>query len=186
MAGDGLRRRGVRLGSVALAVVVFSSTAGAQNGLLTAIRGGVLYHDAPIVAEEVEDGVDVNLELRFRSPAALADIGSPEPVLGGTLNSEGDTSRVYAGLAWTADLSDSLFLSGVAGGAMHDGELHATEPGRKALGSRVLFHLALELGVRLDAHNDIAVYVDHMSNASLANENEGLDTIASATAIVFE
>ena len=94
----------------------------------------MLYHDAPIVAEEVEDGVDVNLEFRFRSPAVLADIGSPEPVLGGTLNSEGDTSRVYAGLAWTADLSGSLFLSGVAGGAVHDGALHATEPGRKALG----------------------------------------------------
>ena len=174
---DRLRRRVVGVGAGALAIVASSSAAIAQDGLITAVRGGVLYHDAPIVAEEVEDGVDVNLELRFRSPALLAEIGAPEPVLGGTLNSAGDTSRLYAGLAWTADLSGDLFLSAVAGGAVHDGELHSESPGRKALGSRVLFHLALELGVRLDAHNDVAVYVDHISNASLADENEGLDTI---------
>ena len=154
-----------------------ASAAGAQDGVVSAVRGGVLYHDAPIIAENVEDGVDVNLEVRFRSPSVLADIGAPEPVVGGTLNSEGDTSRVYAGLAWTADLSGEVFLSGVLGGAVHDGELDPVEPDRKALGSRVLFHLALELGIRLDAHNDVAIYFDHMSNAYLADENEGLDTI---------
>ena len=41
----------------------------------------------------------------------------------------------------------------------------------------MLFHIPLELGVRLDDRNSVSVYFEHMSNANLASPNEGLDAI---------
>jgi lipid A 3-O-deacylase len=49
---------------------------------------------------------------------------------------------------------------------------------RKALGSRVLFHVPLELGWRWGRRNSVSLYSCHISNAGLAEENEGLDNIA--------
>ena len=46
---------------------------------------------------------------------------------------------------------------------------------RKAFGSRVLFHIPVELGYRFDQHNSLSVYFEHMSNAGLASSNEGMD-----------
>jgi lipid A 3-O-deacylase len=47
----------------------------------------------------------------------------------------------------------------------------------KALGSRVLFHIPLEVGYRLDLHNSISAHFEHMSNAYTVDPNEGLDRI---------
>lgn len=47
----------------------------------------------------------------------------------------------------------------------------------KWLGSRVLFHIPAEIGVHLDAHNDLSVYFEHTSNAYTQEYNEGMDRI---------
>ena len=60
---------------------------------------------------------------------------------------------------------------------VHDGLLDPTDPDKKALGSRILFHIPIEIGLRLDDRRSISVYFEHMSNAFLVDSNEGLDSI---------
>ena len=62
------------------------------------------------------------------------------------------------------------------GAAVHDGPLDGRGD-RKALGSRVLFHVPLELGWRWDQRSSVSLYFEHVSNAGLADENEGMDNI---------
>ncbi|MCO6428593.1 acyloxyacyl hydrolase [Nitrosomonas communis] len=47
---------------------------------------------------------------------------------------------------------------------------------RKTLGSQVLFRIPIEIGYRLGTRSALSVYFDHVSNASLADNNEGMDT----------
>ena len=63
------------------------------------------------------------------------------------------------------------------GGAVHDGERETLREGKKELGSQVLFHIPIELGRSVRGRHRISLYFDHVSNASLADENEGLDTL---------
>lgn len=69
------------------------------------------------------------------------------------------------------------FVTFDLGGAAHDGKLRLNDPDRKESGSRVLFYVAAELGYRFNGHNTLSVRIDHMSNGSLADRNEGLDTV---------
>jgi lipid A 3-O-deacylase len=62
------------------------------------------------------------------------------------------------------------------GAAVHDGPLDE-RPNRKALGKRVLFHIPAEIGWRLDRHNSLSLYFEHVSNAGLADRNHGMDNI---------
>jgi lipid A 3-O-deacylase len=48
---------------------------------------------------------------------------------------------------------------------------------RKALGSRVLFHIPLEVGYRFDDHNSLSAYFEHMSKAYTVSPNEGMDRL---------
>src|SRR5262245_31428282 len=141
-------------------------------------RGGVLAHDVPDLwaGFNLENGVDINAELLFGQGWAVLG-GKLRPALGASVNTEGYTSRAYLDARWEVELQHSFFLGIGLGAAVHDGVLGPTEPDRKALGSRVLFHIPLELGLRLDAHNSVSVYFEHTSNANLARYNEGLDAI---------
>jgi hypothetical protein len=47
----------------------------------------------------------------------------------------------------------------------------------KALGSRVLFHIPVEIGLRFDDHNSLSVYFEHTSNGYTQDFNEGLDRL---------
>jgi hypothetical protein len=99
------------------------------------------------------------------------------PAAGASVNTAGDTSRAYIDARWELATPSGIFLGLGLGAAVHDGLLDPTDPGRKALGSRVLFHIPIELGLRLDARNSISVYFEHISNGFLAHSNEGLDSI---------
>jgi hypothetical protein len=74
-------------------------------------------------------------------------------------------------------LTPRLFFDLGLGAAVHDGNLDDRDPTRKALGSRVLFHIPLELGYRLDEHDSLSVYFEHTSNAYTQEFNEGLDRL---------
>ncbi|MBT8353708.1 MAG: acyloxyacyl hydrolase, partial [Desulfofustis sp.] len=62
--------------------------------------------------------------------------------------------------------------------AVHNGE---TDEGNVAdmnqLGSTVLFRLAFEVGFTIGDRHLISLMFDHISNAYLADPNEGLDTL---------
>lgn len=142
------------------------------------VRAGVLAHDVPDLwaGFNLEDGVDINAELLFGRGLRLFG-GRLRPALGASVNSAGYTSRVYLDARWEIEWQSGIFLGLGLGAAIHDGEIDASEPDMKALGSRVLFHIPLELGFRLDAHNSVSVYFEHTSNANLADQNEGLDAV---------
>ena len=146
--------------------------------LINELRFGVLHHDAGVFGRNEEDGIDLNGEVLFRAPRGRfwEFIFSPRPQLGVTINTEGDTSQIYGGLTWRIEGRLPIFLDLSLGGSVHDGELKTDEKGSKELGSRVLFREAVELGYRLTRNHTISVMLDHVSNANLADKNEGLET----------
>ncbi len=119
--------------------------------------------------------------LRGRYNAAGGDIWellwNPRPLVGVNINTVGDTTAFYTGLDWAWDAWGPVFVSLDLGGAVHDGEPTTTEIDRKELGPRVLFGEALEIGYRFLDRHALSIRLDHISNAGLTDNNEGLDTL---------
>ena len=144
---------------------------------LYAIRAGILVHDVPIWSlSRQEGGIDFNAELIFGFPNNRLFSGVVRTNLGLSLNSQGDTSKVYFGLLWEYTWDSGLFFNLGLGLAAHDGDLDNSDD-NKELGSRILFRIPVEIGLLFTKHQGISVMFDHVSNAYLADPNEGLDTI---------
>ncbi len=155
--------------------------AGAQEPVLPRgleFRGGVLAHDVPGLwaGFRLEGGIDINAELLLGGGLPILG-GRVRPAVGASANTQGYTSRAYADVRWEIETPSGIFFALGLGAAVHDGLLDPTEPDRKALGSRVLFHIPIEIGLRLDDRRSVSVYFEHMSNGFLADSNEGLDAI---------
>lgn len=150
----------------------------AYQGSGIELRGGVLYHDVPGLWSgfRLESGIDINAELLFGSGLPFLG-GAIRPAVGASVNTEGYTSRAYIDARWEYQTPSGIFFGLGLGGTVHNGLLDPTDPDKKALGSRILFHIPIEIGLRLDDRRSISVYFEHMSNAFLANSNEGLDSI---------
>jgi hypothetical protein len=140
---------------------------------------GVLAHDVDSLwsASREESGVDFNAELVFQRPIFHMLSGTVRPNLGLTINDGADTSKVYGGALWELGIKSRGFLNLGIGAAVHDGEIETTRAGKKELGSRVLFRIAIALGYTLNQRHRVSIAFDHISNADLASPNEGLDTI---------
>ncbi len=148
----------------------------ADDSIFSEVKLGILAHDLRfIAASPVEEGIDINAELLFVSPDFFEPIWSPRPHIGVQINADGRTSQVYAGLTWTFDLTEQVWLGASVGGAFHNGETTNVGLSRKALGSDVLFRLSAEIGVDITEKFSISLYLDHESNAFLADRNPGLD-----------
>jgi hypothetical protein len=165
---------------VALSVVTLATGANAGD-LLYAVKLGALAHDVPDLWSgfQIEhDAVDINVEAQFAAAWAMP-LGVIRPVIGGTINTRGDTSHAYIDARWQVDCPSRIFFEIGLGAAVHDGEIGGpgANPNMKWLGSRVLFHIPVEVGIHLDEHNDLSVYFEHTSNAYTQEFNEGLDRI---------
>jgi hypothetical protein len=84
-------------------------------------RLGALYHGIGFLGPGTESGgVDLNSEFLFpRLPLGQDSWWyqfMPRPQFGGTLNFAGKTSYVYAGLAWTWNITPQLFIEPLTGG----------------------------------------------------------------------
>lgn len=148
------------------------------GSLMHEAKFGILAHDVGDLWSGFnrEDGIDINFEAGL-SPSLDLGFATLRPAIGASINTEGDTSKIYLDARLEHDFEGGVFLAAGIGAAVHDGKLEHGHHDRKALGSRVLFHIPLEAGYRFDAHHSLSVYFDHMSNANLADENEGMDTI---------
>lgn len=149
------------------------------DGLLEEVRIGILDHDVPDLWSGFRaepDSVDVNLEFVL-SPSVAFLGGTVRPVIGGSINTAGATSHVYLDARWQYEMSSGLFFGLGIGAAVHDGQLELEDLDRKALGSRVLFHFPAEIGLRLDQHNSVSAYFEHISNGYTVSPNEGLDRL---------
>ena len=162
------------------AAMLWAPPARAED-VLYALKIGALAHDVPDLWSgfQIEhDAVDINLEAQFAAAFHLP-WGAIRPVIGGTINTRGDTSHAYIDARWQADCPSGLFFGVGLGAAVHDGEIGGagSDPDKKWLGSRVLFHIPVEVGIHLDEHNDLSVYFEHTSNAYTQDYNEGLDRV---------
>lgn len=145
------------------------------------VKIGVLGHDVPDLWSgfRVEnDAVAINLEASL-SPSLPFFWGKIRPAIGGSIATQGGTSDAYIDARWEIETPSRIFFGLGLGAAIHDGaiELKSADQTEKALGSRVLFHIPAEIGYRLDDHNSLSVYFEHMSNANTADYNEGLDRL---------
>ncbi|MFZ0241263.1 MAG: acyloxyacyl hydrolase [Desulfobacterales bacterium] len=148
-------------------------------GILYGCRIGLLYHDVNGLwsGSRAEGGFDMNAEIVFRRPGYFLWGGGIRPNLGLTANSQGDTSTLYGGFIWEFVSRAGLFFNTGLGLALHNGELDAGDDRRKALGSRVLFRVPIEIGATFGGRHRLSVLFAHISNAYLADPNQGLDVL---------
>jgi lipid A 3-O-deacylase len=173
--------RTLRLAGVFAVLAAVPRIAAAQAPIVDEFKFGVLAHDVGLFDKPVESGADFDFEMLFTPPEAFSIIGSPRPHLGGSLNTAGNTNTGYFGLTWGITLIQNLFgwgnpvfLNGSLGGALQDGFTNSAPPDRKQLGSTALFRGSLELGYQLTSNFSVSGYLDHMSNADLAQHNAGI------------
>lgn len=142
------------------------------------IHLGLLAHDVPDLwsHHNRERGVDLNVEWAPEWPSVALGPGSVGSHLGVVLNSAGDTSYVYGGVNLRLGDARGWYGKVGMGAAYHNGERERVSDDRKALGSRLLFHIPAELGYQWQQHS-LALYFAHVSNAYTQNENEGMDVL---------
>ena len=140
---------------------------------------GVLAHDVDGLwsGTRKEGGVDINGEIVFGRTGRTVLAGTLHPNLGLSINSQGDTSKLYGGILWEVKYPSGLFFSAGLGAAVHNGKLDTHDKHKKSLGSRLLFRIPIEIGYQVTAHHSLSILFDHVSNAYLASPNEGLDTV---------
>jgi hypothetical protein len=164
----------------AAVVLALLAAAPAEAGsLVNELKLGVLDHDVPDLWSGFRaepNSVDINIEALL-SPSVLFLGGTVRPAIGGSINTEGATSHAYIDARWQYETPSGIFFGLGLGAAVHDGQLELEHLDQKALGSRVLFHIPVEIGYRLDAHNSLSAYFEHTSNAYTVDPNEGLDRL---------
>ena len=92
--------------------------------------------------------------------------------LGTTFTTDDGVNQAYSGLTWDYHLTDALFLETSFGAAIHDGETDGNN--HDSYGCMVQFRESLSVGIHLTRRMSVMAIVDHMSNAGLCDENQGL------------
>jgi lipid A 3-O-deacylase len=122
---------------------------------------------------------DINAELLFAKPFVSNDPWiealMPRPHVGGSFNTDGGTSMVYAGFTWTFDITPKFFVEGSFGASVNNGEAGNIVPaGRIEVGCNALFRESASLGFRLTENLSVMGTVEHASNAGLCDKNRGI------------
>ncbi|MGE5269290.1 MAG: acyloxyacyl hydrolase [Thiohalocapsa sp.] len=176
-----------------VAALLLPQAAGAQNLTYNEFKLGILGHDVGFLGGK-EGGVDINPEILFASPvpdawaatvpAYLRWMVQPRPTIGGEINTAGFTNQAYVGATWSWLLAsnlvqpaDGLVLSYFFGPGFNDGDIVATAPDRKSLGSHILFREALELGYLITPVYQVSGFIDHVSNGGLAKQNQSINDV---------
>ena len=144
-------------------------------------------HDVGVFGRKKERGSDLNLEVRLLPIDwdIWKYIFSPTPHLGIHINTNDNTNQFFFGGNWMFELGSNLFAGGSLGFAVHDGELDTDKRGRKDLGMQILFRESLEFGIRFQERYALSIMLDHISNASIDDQNEGLDTVGLRYGVSF-
>ena len=180
-----MRRVGLLAGlitSLLSAAVVnggYAFDASAPSGPIREIRFGLAAHDVDGLwsGASKEKGPDLTVEVIFNRALFRFHSTTAYPNAGASINTRGDTSKVYGGIVLRWEAAETLFFATGVGLAVHDGERDTDAPDRKSLGSQVLFRIPIEIGYAVSRHHRVVLAFDHISNAYLASPNEGMDTI---------
>ena len=147
-------------------------------GIISELRGGFFDHDAGVFGRNKEGGNDYNFESLFISPELFDFMWSPRPMLGVTVNDDGNTSQAYGGLTWEWWPLEKVFIDFSFGFAVHDGNIDDNELDRKDFGSQVLFRESLELGWNFYNKDRLSLILDHVSHGHMFGDpNEGMDSL---------
>lgn len=169
--------------AAAAGIAFLALSGGAEAGPVDEVRGGVYLQGCCGFGSDKEDGAAFNGEALFNSPRVLTILGSPRPLIGATIATDDDaTSQIYSGLEWTINIS-RWFVAAGAGLALHNGETDTYDPVADAArvsdtvfyGCRVLFRVAGDVGYRVTDRISASFHWNHISNAELCRNNEGLD-----------
>ncbi len=178
-----------------VAAVAAAQSEGSISEAPLELRFGVLGHDLDLLndgASGVEPGVDLSVEAVFASPRVLRFLGSPRPYVGGSLNTEGETSFAGVGLDWQTPMFGGVFFQGQLGYIVHSGELDLPEDreanmeetlflleNKALLGSRDLFRTSVGVGYRVNDQWDVGVVLEHLSHGQILGDgrNQGLDNM---------
>jgi len=169
------------------AVALLAGAAQADDDRGMEIRLGVTAHD---LADHVEDGPNVTVDLLFASPDMLNAIWSPRPYLYGSFNTEGLTNFGAAGLAWNWEFADNFNFEFRTGLSYNDGveDIDPNSPPndptrirlattRALLGNEILFHNAFGVDYDLNDSWSIGAYYEHISHGQIlaSGRNQALD-----------
>ncbi|MBI1260560.1 MAG: acyloxyacyl hydrolase [Rhizobiales bacterium] len=163
--------------AAAMTLLGFSGQAFAGD-IVNEVRLGIYDHDSPVFRSRQEPSEpDINVEVLFNSPDFLSWMANPRPHLGTTINTGGGTSMAYAGLTWDYFFTEALFVEGSFGGAIHNGETDKSTSSSRNYGCRVNFHENASLGYKFTGGQSLMLTLEHMSNASLCDDNDGLTNL---------
>lgn len=142
--------------------------------------GGILAHEAVNTFSKStgEGGADFQLGYRSAPISPLRFLGGPRAYAFGSVNSNGDTNFLAAGLSWK--FGSKFYARPGLGIAVHDGPGYrcCIDGDRTDLGSRVLFEPELGLGVRLAPRITAEATWVHLSHARIfGGQNPGLDMV---------
>lgn len=97
----------------------------------------------------------------------------PRFFLSASISTDDESSQIMAGASWKFPLLGPTFADIGFGGALTNADID--EGGRgPGVGSHLLFHEYLALGVNLDENWSLTATVRHSSNADFASPNSGL------------
>lgn len=183
------QRTALLAGAVAAAAAFCGDARADEFRFIDEVRLGVLEHDTGLGGGDTkEEGVDVGVELLTSPIDQLSWIGSPRAVFGLQVNSEGYTNMAYAGIlaqktfaegVFSAD--DAFYIEGTVGVAYHDGaidvRLRPEDAEWKSHGSYWLIRSGFGAGYRFDERWSLTATFAHISNANLAQPNQGSNDV---------
>ena len=164
--------------SAALVALLAAAPAQADELFVGVAAHGV---DTPFTFDTGEGGSDIQLGYRGKKIEALSFLGRPEPYVFSSVNTDGNTNFVAAGLSWTLGDGPVYVRPGV-GLALHDAPSRRVDFAtglRTDLGSRVLFEPEMAIGYRASERLSVEASWVHISNARIFNseQNPGIDAI---------
>lgn len=109
----------------------------------------------------------------------------PRVNVGASISTAGEASQVFAGLAWTIDVTDRFYLELGFGGAAHNGDNEDDGTNGPKLGCTLMFRESAAAGFRLTDKLDLVASIDHSSNADLCDPNDGISHAGLSLAYKF-
>jgi hypothetical protein len=172
---------------IALAVLAPLSAAQARE-----VYVGVHKHEVntPFSLTIPEGGADIQFGVRGDRSQALVFIGRPAPYAIASINTQGDTSFVGAGLSWPLPVGSQVYVRPGLGVVVHTGPSLRYDPAtfrRSDLGSRVLFEPEIAAGVHIAPRVSVEASWTHISHARLfdSQQNPGIDMIGARVNVGF-
>lgn len=134
-------------------------------------RLGLMQHDLNgKFKQSYEKGQNILVEILFDKNANLFNLN---PHIGVSINNNGYTSNFFAGLTFRRELNKYKFFEISLGGSLNNAAKNKYSQ-KKALGSNLMFRESVSFGFNISDNYNIAIIVDHISNADLASVNPGI------------